>query len=323
MNEFALIRQFFLRPAKRVMQGGGDDCALVLPRAGQVLAISTDMLLEGRHFFADVDPAALGFKALAVNLSDLAATCAEPLAFTLALALPEANERWLQPFSQGLFECAERFDCELIGGDTTRGPLAISITVFGEVPSGVAARRDAARAHDDIWISGELGGAALALAIETANRTADVPHRVRIASLVERLERPVPRVGLGLELRGLIHAMIDVSDGLLGDLRHITEASKWGATISESELPMPEQVRKLPLLQRRRAVLRGGDDYELCFTADRGQREAVIGAGARAGVAVTRIGEVTPLEGIRVLGIDNRPLDDATLAALSGFDHFG
>jgi thiamine-monophosphate kinase len=322
MNEFALIRQFFLRPAKRALQGGGDDCALLSPSAGQALAISTDMLVESRHFFADVDPANLGFKALAVNLSDLAATCAEPLAFTLALALPDANHEWLEKFSAGLFECADRFNCELIGGDTTRGPLTISITVFGEVPVGLAARRDAACPDDDIWVSGELGGAALALAIDTAHRASEAPHRTRIGSLMERLERPVPRVALGLELRGLIHAMIDVSDGLLGDLRHVVQASGCGASIIESELPMPEHVRQLPPLQRRRAALAGGDDYELCFTADRSRREAVMAAGARAGVQVTRIGKITSLTGISVMALDHRPLDEAALAALTGFDHF-
>jgi thiamine-monophosphate kinase len=323
MDEFALIRQFFFRPARRALLGGGDDCALIAPGPAQVLAVSTDMLVEGRHFFSDVNPVSLGHKALAVNLSDLAAMCAKPLAFTLALALPEANEAWLAGFSQGLFACADRFDCELVGGDTTRGPLNIAITVFGEVPSKLAARRDAAQAGDDIWVSGSLGGAALALAMKTATRDAGGAAPEPISVLVTRLEAPMPQVALGLALRGLIHAMIDVSDGLIGDLRHVAKASGCGALIRELDVPMPDQVRRLPLLQRRRVALAGGDDYELCFTAAPSMRAAIIDAATKVGVVATRIGEVTANRDIVVLGSDGLPLAAAQLAALSGFDHFG
>ena len=231
MGEFDLIARYFTHPARpdgAVALGVGDDCALLAPKPGMQLAISSDMLVEGRHFFPDVDPEALGHKALAVNLSDLAACGARPLAFTLALSLPRADEPWLAGFARGLMALANAHGCELVGGDTTQGPLKICITVFGEVPSGQALLRSGARPGDDIYVSGTLGDARLALEALRGRTTlpADVLERAR-----QRLERPTPRVALGQALRGVASSAMDLSDGLLGDLLHILKASGAGACI--------------------------------------------------------------------------------------------
>src|SRR5881398_226584 len=234
LGEFELIARYFTRPARRATVGVGDDCALVQPTPGTTLAVSTDMLVEGRHFLSTVDPRALGHKALAVNLSDLAACGAQPLAFTLALALPQVDEAWLAGFAQGLFALADAHDCELVGGDTTRGPLAIGITVFGEVPAGRALLRSGARAGDDLWVSGSVGDARLAL--EAFRGTVSLPQEVFDAARL-RLERPQPRVALGLALRGLATAAIDVSDGLLGDLGHVLQRSGVGVDVASECAP--------------------------------------------------------------------------------------
>src|SRR5437868_2059526 len=228
MGEFDLIARYFTRPARRSPLGVGDDCALLQPAPGMQLAVSTDLLVEGRHFLSTVDPRALGHKALAVNLSDLAACGAQPLAFTLSLALPRVDEAWLAGFSEGMFALADAHDCELVGGDTTAGPLAINITVFGEVPAGAALLRSGAQAGDDLWVSGTLGDARLAL--EAFRGTVSLPQEVFDAARL-RLERPQPRVALGLALRGLATAAIDVSDGLLGDLGHVLQRSGVGADV--------------------------------------------------------------------------------------------
>lgn len=232
MGEFDLIARYFTRPVRHAALGVGDDCALLAPRPGMQLAISSDMLVEGRHFFADVDPEALGHKALAVNLSDLAACGAKPLAFTLALALPRADEAWLAGFSKGLLALADAHGCELVGGDTTQGPLNICITVFGEVPAGQALLRSGARAGDDIYVSGTLGDARLAL--EALLGHIHLPGEL-LAQARQRLERPTPRVALGLALRGIASSAMDVSDGLLGDFGHILKASGVGACIRTDE----------------------------------------------------------------------------------------
>lgn len=220
------------------------------------------MLVEGRHFFPDVDPYALGHKALAVNLSDLAAMGAKPHAFTLALALPRADETWLEAFSDGLFALAERHDCALVGGDTTSGPLNICITVFGDVPNGAALRRDAAQPGDDIYVSGALGDARAGLGAIRSEWPAPEGSDWRRA-----LERPEPRVALGLALRGVAHAALDISDGLAGDLMHILKRSGMRAIVDADAVPCSNAVRALPEAARRQCTLAGGDDYELCFTA--------------------------------------------------------
>lgn len=318
LSEFDLIARYFTRsrpPGSAAVLGIGDDCALLAPAPGMALAISTDMLVEGRHFLPEADPAKLGHKALAVNLSDLAAMGARPLAFTLALALPQARAEWLAPFAAGLFALADRHQCELIGGDTTKGPLNICITVFGELPAGQALRRDAAQAGDDIWVSGTLGDARLAL----AGLRAELALEAGAQQLAEqRMHCPTPRVALGLALRGIAHAAIDVSDGLAGDLGHILQRSRCGAVLDIDALPPGPVLAAQPLALRRQFTLAGGDDYELCFTAPAARRDAVLAAAHDAGTAVSRVGRIEAAAGLRLV--------DGTGAALAlqpdSFDHF-
>lgn len=329
MTEFELIRRFFDRRAGNVLLGIGDDCALLAQRGAFELAISTDMLVSGRHFFPDVDPEALGWKALAVNLSDLAAMGAQPLAFTLALALPEADEAWIGAFSHGLFDCADRYACELIGGDTTRGPLNVCVTVFGEAPRGAAIRRSGARAGDEVWVSGVLGDAALALrALRAGKRTVEgatvSPERcvAKYESIGHALERPLPRVALGIALRGIASAMIDLSDGVAGDLAHVLAASQVGATIDPDRLPLSSVLAAEARELQIECALGGGDDYELCFTAPASAREAVHRAGAEAGVALTCIGLIDDGEGLRYARGDGAPFLFPDGVSISSFDHF-
>ena len=321
MGEFELIRKFFQRPARRSPLGVGDDCALLAPAPGMQLAVSTDMLVEGRHFFADVHPKLLGHKALAVNLSDLAASGARPLAFTLALSMPRADASWCQAFADGLFALAEQHDCELVGGDTTQGPLNICITVFGEVPAGQALLRSGAQVDDDIWVSGSLGDARIAL--DALLRQHALPPAV-LAQARQRLEQPTPRVALGMALRGIASSCLDVSDGLLGDLNHILEASRVGARIDANITRSLMQARRHPLMAALAmsridaCTLAGGDDYELCFTAPSNAQAAVRDAAAQAGVPVTCIGRIEAERGIRVMtpGGQQLPL------RFAGFEHF-
>ncbi len=336
MGEFELIERFFTRPTPRAVLGVGDDCALLQPAPGMQLAISTDMLVAGRHFFDDADPRTLGHKALAVNLSDLAACGARPLAFTLALALPKADAAWLEPFAQGLLALADLHGCELIGGDTTRGPLNICITVFGEVPAGQALLRSGARAGDDIYVSGTLGTAAMALA--ALQGTLQLPeallHQMRV-----RLEQPTPRIALGLALRGIASATADVSDGLLGDLGHILKRSGVGATLNTKSaidlLAVPAHPTSvngqngpfsswLSESAALRWVLAGGDDYELVFTAPPAQRAAVQAASAKSHTPVTCIGQIDAEQGLRLLDANGLLLTstNTNANAFTGFDHF-
>ena len=317
MGEFELIERFFKRPARRSPLGVGDDCALLAPAPGMALAVSSDMLVEGRHFLLGTDPRSLGHKCLAVNLSDLAACGAQPLAFTLALALPDADARWLAPFSQGLLALADTHDCDLVGGDTTRGPLTVCITVFGEVPAGQALLRHGAHAGDDLYVSGSLGDARLALEALRGDRSVTAPV---LATARERLERPTPRVALGLALRGLATAAIDVSDGLLGDLGHVLHQSGVGATVdvdAVAHLMVTGQALGADL--RRTFTLAGGDDYELAFTAPAAARDAVQGAGAQAGTRITRIGRIEAPAGLRLVDAQGRPVS----GHFGAFDHFG
>ena len=329
MSEFDLIARFFTRPVRpggAAALGVGDDCALLAPLPGMQLAISSDMLVEGRHFFADVDPEALGHKALAVNLSDLAACGARPLAFTLALALPRVDEPWLQGFSRGLLRLADAHGCELIGGDTTAGPLNICITVFGEVPAGQALLRSGTRAGDDIYVSGTLGDARLALdALQDPARAAALPPAL-LAAARQRLERPTPRVALGLALRGVASSALDVSDGLLGDLGHILRASGVGACIDASKTTeliavgayLTSANGQSDAEYLRQCALAGGDDYELAFTAAPERRGDVAAAAQASATAVTRIGVVQDAPGLRLIDAQGRPLT----ARYASFDHF-
>ena len=328
MSEFDLIARYFTRSTPRAVLGVGDDCALLQPAPGTQMAISCDMLVQGRHFFADVDPAALGHKALAVNLSDLAACGATPLAFTLALALPLADDAWLAPFSRGLLALADAHGCELVGGDTTQGPLNICITVFGEVPvahgRSQALLRSGARAGDDVYASGTLGDARLAL--DALRGTLALPAAV-LAQARQRLEQPTPRVALGQALRGVASAAIDVSDGLLGDLRHILKASGVGATIDTSVAinliasshHSDWATGLISLRNQLEYVLAGGDDYELAFTAPASARDAVQAAARQARTPVTRIGRIEPQAGLRLVDGQGQALPAHSFAS---FDHF-
>jgi thiamine-monophosphate kinase len=318
LSEFDLIAQYFTRPPRpdsRVALGVGDDCALWMPSPGMQSAVSSDMLVEGRHFFPDADPFTLGHKCLAVNLSDLAAMGAQPIAFTLALSLPAARAEWLDPFSKGLLALADEHGCELIGGDTTKGPLNICITIFGEIPPGQALRRDAAQAGDDIWISGTLGDARLALAGYRNEITLD---RATLKAAARRMHAPTPRVTLGLALRGVAHAAIDVSDGLAGDLAHILRRSHVGAMLATDALPAgPMLAQQAPDL-RRRFTLAGGDDYELCFTAPAANRDAVLAAARSCAIEVNRIGRIENEPGLRLVDAGGAPVD----LQVTSFDHF-
>ncbi|MDD2918194.1 thiamine-phosphate kinase [Rhodoferax sp.] len=320
MGEFDLIARYFTRPVRRAALGVGDDCALLQPAPGTQLAISCDMLVQDRHFFADTDPCQLGHKALAVNLSDLAACGARPLAFTLALALPEVNEPWLAAFAQGLFALADAHDCELIGGDTTAGPLNICITVFGEVPvvngKSQALLRSGARAGDDLYVSGKLGDARLALNAMQGKLT--VPAAV-LSAARERLQSPKPRVALGLALRGIASAAIDVSDGLIGDLGHIMKGSGVGATVQVDQAVSAEPPGvHVSLEQWRTLALCGGDDYELLFTAPTRFRAAVAAAAQASQTPVRCIGQIEAAAGLRLLDAQGRSLPNHYVS----FDHF-
>lgn len=320
LSEFSLISRYFDRPPRagsRADLGIGDDCALLRPAPGMQTAISSDMLVEGRHFFAGGDPRLLGHKCLAVNLSDLAAMGAAPVAFTLALALPAADEAWLAAFSEGLFALADRHGCELIGGDTTKGPLTICITIFGDVPAGQALRRDAALPGDDIWVSGSLGDARLALA---AYRNEIALDAAALAAAAPRMHAPTPRIALGLALRSIAHAAIDISDGLAGDLAHILERSAVGATVNADALPAGPVLSRQPQALRRDFTLAGGDDYELCFTAPRRLRATVEALGADPGrsLPLTRIGTITAQTGLRLVDGMGAPLS----LQVASFDHF-
>jgi len=315
LGEFELIERYFTRPGGRAELGVGDDCALLAPAAGSSFAISSDMLVEGRHFVSTVAPERLGHKALAVNLSDLAACGARPVAFTLALAMPDASDVFLAPFARGLLALADRHGCELVGGDTTRGPLTIAITVFGEVPHGEALLRSGARAGDDIWVSGTLGDARLALDVLRGAVALDGAgfERVRVA-----MEQPEPRVALGLALRGVASAAIDVSDGLAGDLGHLLSRSGVGASIDLDALPRSADVAALPAGLQQSLLLSGGDDYELVFTAPLARRAAIAAAGVAGAVAVTRIGRIEPGSTLRCHDGAGRPVE----VRADSFDHF-
>ena len=308
-SEFDLIARYFTRPTRIgsvVQLGVGDDCALIAPPPNESLAISTDMLVEGRHFLPGADPESLGHKALAVNLSDLAAMGARPLGFSLALALPSADVAWLASFARGLFTLADNEQIELIGGDTTRGPLNICITVFGSVPIDHALRRDGALANDDVWVSGSLGDARLGLEVLTGHLELSADDT---AIALQRLHRPIPRMSLGIALRGIASAAIDVSDGLIGDLEHILRRSALGATIEADLLPIGSALHSQDQQTQYEFALNGGDDYELCFSAPAEQRENVIAAAKQAGIAVTCIGHLTEMPGLRVLDHEGKPLE--------------
>lgn len=316
LSEFDLISRYFTRAPRHTTLAVGDDAALFSVSPGCELAASTDMLVEGVHFFPDVDPQALGHKALAVNLSDLAAMAAMPRWTMLSLALPDVDTQWLEGFSRGFFALADKHGVDLIGGDTTRGPLNISVQIMGEVRRGKALRRDGAKVGDDIWVSGQLGDAAAAVAHRRGELTLEKPafDRCRL-----RLDWPTPRVALGLELSALAHSAIDVSDGLLGDLAHICERSGVGAKVEYSAVPCSADLRPLRDQARgMRAILAGGDDYELCFTAAPERAAGIEALSMTLDIALTRIGRIVEGNAVTVFDAAGRPLPVKD----KGFDHF-
>jgi len=317
-TEFEIIARYFTRPARTAVLGVGDDAAIVRVPAELALAITTDLLAEGTHFLADTDAGRLGHKALAVNLSDLAAMGADPRWFTIALALPGDDEAWLAAFAQGMFGLADRFGVELIGGDTTRGPRTISITACGTLPPGLALRRDGAAIGEDVWLSGATGDAALGLAhLRRTVRLADAAARHCLA----RLETPLPLVALGRRLRGVASSAIDVSDGLVADLGHIAERSAAAIEIWLDELPRSKAIAECPdAALARECLLGGGDDYELAFTAPVGQRAAILALATEIGLPLTRIGR-THAGDPAVTVLDGAGAPVAVRRA--GFDHFG
>ena len=315
LGEFDLIGKYFTRAVRRAALGIGDDCALLAPSAGMQLAVSSDMLVEGRHFLSTVAPDRLGHKALAVNLSDLAACGAQPLGFTLALALPRADEVFLEGFARGLFALAEAQGIELVGGDTTQGPLNICITAMGEVPPGQALLRSGARVGDDLYVSGTVGDARLALEVFRGQLALDA---VAFESVRAAMEQPQPRVALGLALRGIATSAIDVSDGLLGDLGHVLRRSGVGAVVDVDAVPRSAVLASQSLAWQRECTLAGGDDYELTFTAPAASAGAVQAAARRAGVAATRIGRIEAGAALRLVDAAGRPVAHT----FGSFDHF-
>ncbi|MGA9666569.1 MAG: thiamine-phosphate kinase [Gallionella sp.] len=316
MTEFELIRRYFTRPTPGALLGVGDDAALLQAGEGNVLAVSTDMLVSGIHFFPDADPFLLGHKTLAVNLSDMAAMGALPRWATLAIALPEANEAWLERFSAGFFALAQQYGVELVGGDTARGPLNLCVTIIGEIPKGKALLRSGARAGDEVWVSGRLGDAALALAHLQGNTA--LPE-AEYAVCARALHQPQPRVSLGLALRGIANSAIDISDGLLADLGHILDTSNVGARIDLVKLPVSLQISnnyKWPLAIQ--CALAGGDDYELCFTAPAKRHADIISISTRLDLPLTCIGEIVAGRGCIVRDMAGKPLQPEG----GGYDHF-
>ncbi len=323
LDEFGLIERIRRRTGARadIVLGIGDDAALLQPAAGQHLVVTTDTLNVGVHFPAETPPTDIGWKALAVNLSDLAAMGAQPAWCSLSLSLPDADPDWVDQFAEGFFQLADLHGIALIGGDTTRGPLSISITAMGQIAAGQALRRDAAQPGDDIWVSGVPGEAGLALAL-WQQHVLDVSRNAGDAALEhlrQRLARPTPRVELGRALRGLATAAVDVSDGLLADLGHICARSGVAADVLEHALPASSAAAQAGLSEAFK-TLRGsaGDDYELCFTAPPGQRQALHETMASVAVPLTRIGYIRAGTGVQVINQEGVVQG----ASKQGYNHF-
>ncbi len=313
--EFKLIQQFFTKPNAHTDLSIGDDAALFQVQAGHQLAVSTDMMVAGTHFYPDVAPQTLGWKSLAVNLSDMAAMGAQAKWATLAIALPEIQPDWLEHFSKGLFDCADAFGVDIIGGDTTKGPLSISITIMGETPADQALSRNGAHVNDDLWVSGQLGNAALGLQHLQGKQSLAQPF---CDQALAALHTPQPRCALGLALRGIATSCIDLSDGLLADLGHILKASNVGAQLSLNQCPVnPAVADQLSNPHLQTAVLAGGEDYELCFTAPSRQRHAIAQLSQQLALAITRIGSIQSDQTLTVL-YDDKPVKLDT----KGYDHF-
>jgi len=332
IGEFDLIERFFKAGAQSLrthsndalVMGIGDDCALLKPQNNEEIAITSDMLVEGRHFFAGANPELLGRKALAVNLSDLAAMGAKPLGFTLAIALPNVDEAWLEAFSRGLLFIAQEYACPLIGGDTTAGPLTISITALGTAPSGKAIRRSGAKAGDDIWVSGAVGDARLALA--ALRHEINLSHE-DLLQIEGRMHQPTPRIELGQQLRGIASAALDISDGLLGDLQHILRQSQVDAEICLDQLPKSVTLQKQEQSIQNQFAACGGDDYEICFTAPSDRRNQIYSISKSLNLPLTLIGTIVSKKNIesKIALRDSSGIllgDAETTIFIKSFDHF-
>jgi thiamine-monophosphate kinase len=315
LKEFEIIANYFHRAPIKALLGGGDDCAVWQITKGMSLAVSSDMLVEGRHFLSTTPAFGLGHKALAVNLSDLAACGARPAAFTLALSLPRIDHAFLEGFSKGLFAIADAYQCELIGGDTTHGPLNICITVLGEVDPSCVIKRSGAQVGDDLYVSGHLGDARLCLDIFRGKATAPGEAFMRLR---QALEQPTPRVELGLALRNVASSAIDLSDGLLGDLQHVLRASHVGATLFVDQVPVSPFLSQQPLNIQRTCALVGGDDYELLFTAPKAQAARVVQLAHNTQTCITHIGVIEAHPGLRLVDTAGRQMTDS----FQHFDHF-
>ena len=318
-GEFALIERYFQdhgRQRPDVKKGVGDDCAILAPQEAQELVMTTDTMVSGVHFLPNMSPKDIGHKLIASNLSDIAAMGAEPTWLTLALTLPEADEAWIDQFSQGLFELADYYGVELVGGDTTRGPLSLTITAMGAAPKGQALRRSAAKAGDHIYVTGSLGDAGLGLDILLGQRSAVGSMR---DYLIKRHCRPMPQVLTGQLLRPYASACIDLSDGLGSDIRHILAASQVGAVIYLEQLPLSEAMTTLVNKEDAwRYALTGGEDYELCFTVEPSQKSKLETALASIGVPFTEIGKITSeAERLRYIS-DGESVEDVW----QGYNHF-
>ncbi|MDT8364281.1 MAG: thiamine-phosphate kinase [Nitrosomonas sp.] len=323
-SEFDIIRRYFTRPSRHALLGVGDDAAIIACNAGMDLVVSTDTLVADCHFFAQTDPLNLGYKALAVNLSDMAAMGATPRWVMLSLTLPDKlaqNDDWLCTFSRGFFALADQFEVELIGGDTTCGPLNIGVQIMGETRHGMALKRSTAEPGDDIWVSGELGSAALALAY-LQRKTVLTPQEAQ--SCLDRLNKPTPRVSLGQQLQKLARGAIDVSDGLLADLGHILRSSGVGAMVHFERIPCDSILKKKLMpehLEYKLAVdclLAGGDDYELCFTAPAGNHEALAQLSRQSDARLSCIGKIVAGSDLTVSTAAGIPVHHEK----KGHDHF-
>ncbi|WP_432786307.1 Thiamine-monophosphate kinase [Oligella sp. MSHR50489EDL] len=325
MDEFALIRQYFSQSTASITEctsyvGVGDDCAVLGVRQGEMV-ICKDVLIEGRHFFSDVDPFLLGHKALAVNLSDIAAMAAKPLACLLGIALPRVDAPWLEAFSRGFKRLAERYDCALVGGDTTRSEagIFISVTALGMGRQPFPLRANAALG-DDIWVSGQLGAPKIALELLLKQQQVTLSNNELklLADTRERLEQPEPQVHLGQLLKPYIHAMIDISDGLLQDLSHILAASQLGAIVYAERLPLHPALFRVDARQALNAVLAGGDEYQLCFTAPAKYRNEIEQCALNSDSSVHRIGQITSSTELILLDAAGQVVENLP----QGFNHF-
>jgi thiamine-monophosphate kinase len=317
-TEFNIIEKYFTRPSKNADLGVGDDAALIQICTGHQLAVSADMLVAGTHFLANCPAYFVGWKSLAVNISDMAAMGATPKWATLAIGLPKIDEDWLAEFSRGFFACADAFGVSLIGGDTTRGPLNISVQIMGEVPIGKALRRDGAKVGDEVWVSGILGAAALGLAQLKNILPENTLSAEEKQTCINALQAPQPRIALGLALQDIAHSAIDISDGLLADLGHIVERSTLGANLYWEHVPHVHVSNGIDTSRLQNLCLAGGDDYELCFTAPASQHNAIVAIGKKLNLKLSAIGETTQKTNLNLYDKNHQLVKLKT----SGYDHF-